>query len=159
MILYHGSNVQIDAIELRRCNRFKDFGQAFYLSADKRQAEEIAQTRADFLGGSPIVNSFEFDEQVLSKGILNYKKFHHYGIEWAQFVWDNRDEKRPVLYTHNYDIVYGPIMNDTIGFQMREFRKRNISLREFLEGIKYTRGETFQYAFCTERAIKYLYKL
>ena len=24
MILYHGSNVQIDAIELRRCNRFKD---------------------------------------------------------------------------------------------------------------------------------------
>ena len=79
MILYHGSNVQIDAIQLRRCNRFKDFGQAFYLSADKSQAEEIAQTRADFLGGSPIVNSFEFDEQVLSKGILNYKKFHHYG--------------------------------------------------------------------------------
>ena len=79
MILSHGSNVQIDAIQLRRCNRFKDFGQAFYLSADKSQAEEIAQTRADFLGGSPIVNSFEFDEQVLSKGILNYKKIHHYG--------------------------------------------------------------------------------
>ena len=58
MILYHGSNVQIDAIELWRCNRFKDFGQAFYLSADINQAEEIAQTRADFLGGSPIVNSF-----------------------------------------------------------------------------------------------------
>lgn len=74
MILYHGSNVQIDAIELWRCNRFKDFGQAFYLSADINQAEEIAQTRADFLGGSPIVNSFEFDEQVLSKGILNYKQ-------------------------------------------------------------------------------------
>ena len=49
MILYHGSNVQIDAIELRRCNRFKDFGQAFYLSADKSQAEEIAQTRRTFL--------------------------------------------------------------------------------------------------------------
>ena len=97
--------------------------------------------------------------KVLSKGILNYKKFHHYGIEWAQFVWDNRDEKRPVLYTHNYDIVYGPIMNDTIGFQMREFRKRNISLREFLEGIKYSQGETFQYAFCTERAIQHLCKL
>ena len=97
--------------------------------------------------------------KVLSKGILNYKQFQHYGMEWAQFVWDNRDEKRPVLFTHNFDIVYGPIMNDTIGFQMREFRKRNISLREFLEGIKYSRGETFQYAFCTEQAIKYLYKL
>ena len=61
------------------------------------------------------------------------------------------------LFTHNFDIVYGPIMNDTIGFQMREFRKRNISLREFLEGIKYSRGETFQYAFCTERAIQQHY--
>ena len=86
MILYHGSNIQIDIIELSRCNRFKDFGQAFYLSTDKKQAEEIAQARADFLGGSPIVNSFEFDEQILSKGILNYKQFQHYGIEWAQFV-------------------------------------------------------------------------
>ena len=62
MILYHGSNIQIDIIELSRCNRFKDFGQAFYLSTDKKLSEEIAQARADFLGGSPIVNSFEFDE-------------------------------------------------------------------------------------------------
>ena len=43
MILYHGSNVQIDAIELRRCNRFKDFGQAFYLSADKSAFKRHSQ--------------------------------------------------------------------------------------------------------------------
>lgn len=159
MILYHGSNMQINTIDLSCCNRFKDFGQAFYLSADKKQAEEIAQTRADFLGGAPIVNSFEFDEQVLSKGILNYKQFSHYGIEWAQFVWDNRDEKRPILYAHDYDIVYGPIMNDTIGMQMREFRKKHISLQEFLQGIQYSKGETFQYAFCTAQAIKQLHRL
>lgn len=42
---------------------------------------------------------------------------------------------------------------------MREYRKRNISLQEFLEGIKYSRGETYQYAFCTQRAIKYLHRL
>ena len=159
MILYHGSNIQIDIIELSRCNRFKDFGQAFYLSTDKKQAEEIAQARADFLGGSPIVNSFEFDEHVLSNGTLYYKHFSKYCIECAQFVWNNRDEKRPNLFTHDYDVVYGPIMNDTIGFQMREYRKRNISLQEFLEGIKYSRGETYQYAFCTQRAIKYLHRL
>ena len=159
MILYHGSNMHIETIELSRCNRFKDFGQAFYLSADKKQAEEIAQTRADFLGGSPIVNSFEFNEKVLSAGILKYKQFPHYGLEWAQFVWDNRDEKRQVLYTHTYDIVYGPIMNDTIGFQMRKYRNTDISLREFLENIKYFKGETYQYAFCTQHAINYLSKL
>lgn len=70
MILYHGSNMQINVIDLSRCNRFKDFGQAFYLSADKNQAEEIAQTRADFLGGEPVVSSFEFDERLLATGVL-----------------------------------------------------------------------------------------
>ena len=159
MILYHGSNMQINVIDLSRCNRFKDFGQAFYLSADKNQAEEIAQTRADFLGGEPVVSSFEFDEQLLATGVLKYKHFSHYGIEWAQFVWDNRDEKRPILFTHDYDIVFGPIMNDTVGVQLRSYRNRIISLQEFLEGIKYSRGETFQYAFCTQQSIQYLRKL
>lgn len=159
MILYHGSNMQIDTIDLSRCNRFKDFGKAFYLSTEKSQAEEIANARAAFLGGEPVVNIFEFDESKLTDGQINYCQFLHYGIEWAQFVWDNRDEKRQELFTHDYDIVYGPIMNDTIGVQMREYRRRNISLREFLEGIQYYRGETFQYAFCTQRAIQLLRKL
>ena len=64
-----------------------------------------------------------------------------------------------MLYTHDYDIVYGSIMNDTVGFQMRKYRNSDISLREFLEGIKYFQGETYQYAFCTQRAIQYLCKL
>lgn len=159
MILYHGSNTEIEKIDLNKCNRFKDFGQAFYLSSDEFQAEEIAKTRADFLGGSPIVNCFEFDETILLKGNLKYKHFPHYGIDWAQFVWDNRDEKREVLFEHEFDIVYGPIMNDTIGVQMREFRRKHISLHDFLQGIQYSKGETFQFAFCTERAIKHLRKL
>ena len=28
-----------------------------------------------------------------------------------------------------------------------------------LKGLQYCKGETFQYAFCTERALKYLKKL
>lgn len=159
MILYHGSNIDIDTIDLERCNRFKDFGRAFYLSAEEKQAMDIAQTRADFLGGKAIVNCFEFDESVLSNDSLRFHSFPHYGLEWAEFVWNNRDEKREILFTHDYDIVYGPIMNDTIGVQMREFRKKNLSLHDFLEGIKYSKGETFQYAFCTTEAIKYLKKL
>ena len=33
MKLYHGSNVSIDTIDLKRGRRGKDFGQGFYLSA------------------------------------------------------------------------------------------------------------------------------
>ena len=35
MILYHGSNVMIDKIDLRRSKPYKDFGRGFYLSAEK----------------------------------------------------------------------------------------------------------------------------
>lgn len=159
MILYHGSNMRIDQIDLNRCNRFKDFGRAFYLSADEGQAMELATNRSEFIGGEPVVNPFQFDESLMHSTELKVKIFDQYSIEWAQFVWNNRDEKRPILFSHDYDIVYGPIMNDTIGYQMREYRMRNISLQDFLKGIKYTKGITFQYAFCTQRAIQSLQRI
>lgn len=30
MILYHGSNLKIDEIDLTKCKPYKDFGQGFY---------------------------------------------------------------------------------------------------------------------------------
>lgn len=35
MILYHGSNVPIDVIDLSKSRPGKDFGKGFYLSADE----------------------------------------------------------------------------------------------------------------------------
>lgn len=157
MRLFHGSNMKVEKIDLTRSKKFKDFGQAFYLSADEAQAHELAEGRADFLGGEPVVNEFEFDEQLAADLNLKVKRFEHYSLEWAQFTWDNRDENQD--YHHDFDVVYGPIMNDTIGFQMREFRKKHKDLRLFLEGIKYEKGETFQWAFCTENAIKCLRRI
>lgn len=46
-----------------------------------------------------------------------------------------------------------------IGLQMREFRRSHLALEGFLKGIQYTRGKTFQYAFCTEKAIGKLHKI
>ena len=40
--LYHGSNIFIEKIDLAQCNPYKDFGQAFYLTEDRKQAVEIA---------------------------------------------------------------------------------------------------------------------
>jgi len=154
MILYHGSNIAIRQIDLSRSNRYKDFGRAFYLSADYGQARELADSRADFLGGQPVVNPFLFDESIMQSAAFRVKIFPHYSVEWAEFVWNNRDEKQD--FNHPFDIVYGPIMNDTIGFQMREYRKKRNDIHGFLEGIKYEKGETFQYAFCTDRAVKLL---
>ena len=38
MILYHGSNVIIENIDLTRSKPNKDFGKGFYLSSDEEQA-------------------------------------------------------------------------------------------------------------------------
>ena len=35
MILFHGSNTVIDVVDLAKSKRYKDFGQAFYLSAEE----------------------------------------------------------------------------------------------------------------------------
>ena len=154
--LYHGSNTIISTIDLTQCNPYKDFGRAFYLTTDENQARSVANARADIFGGSPIVNVFSFDEIVLINGILSFKIFEGYTEEWADFVYKNRDESLNPSYEHSYDVVYGPIANDRVGLQIRNFRLGNIDKNEFLLRLQYMKGITFQYAFCTELAIQKL---
>ncbi len=159
MILFHGSNVAIESVDLSKASRYKDFGKAFYLSSEYGQAAKMAEFRVKIIkSGSPIVTSFQFDDAMMQEGsALNVKVFPHYSLEWAEFVWNNRNDQQD--YHHPYDIVYGPIANDTVGFQMRMYRINGGDLDVFLKGLKYSKGETFQYAFCTEKAIKYLKKV
>ena len=154
MILYHGSNVKIDVIDLRMSKKYKDFGRAFYLSTNEEQALEVAKTKVFIGGGSVVLNRFEFDENFLSLPELKVKCFDSYSQEWADFVFANRDERRD--FHHPFDIVYGPIANDRIGLQIAKLRENDISFELFLEKIKYSKGPTFQYAFCTEKSINLL---
>ena len=158
MILYHGSNVAIDEIDLSKSRPGKDFGKGFYLSADKQQAIEMAESKVTFLGGEPTVTEFEFDDSIMASGKLKVKTFNAYTEEWARFVYDNRENfsDTPI---HDYDIIYGPIANDKVGAQIRNFKNGSIDLDELLRRIKYLKGITFQYYFGTEAAIKTLHKL
>ena len=155
MILYHGSTIDIKCIDLMKSRPNKDFGRAFYLSADYNQALEMAEFKAEFAEAPPIVNVYEFDEKLLRK--LNYKRFEAYTEEWAHFVYNHRTEPQGRTL-HDYDVVYGPIANDTIGAQITRFKQGYITFKQFLKRIQYPKGITFQYAFCTQRAIDKLIK-
>ena len=50
MILYHGTNITFETIDLKKSKPNKDFGQGFYLSADYEQAMAMAQTNAKTIG-------------------------------------------------------------------------------------------------------------
>ena len=154
--LYHGSNVLIEKIDLALCNPYKDFGQAFYLTDDITQAKDVANARVDIFGGAPAVNEFRFDETLLSDSTLSFKSFDAYTEQWADFVYQHRDETNVPPYMHDFDVVYGPIANDRVGLQIRNYRLGNIDKNEFLRRLKYMKGITFQYAFCTPRAIEKL---
>ncbi len=157
--LYHGSNVTIDAVDFAKSKPGKDFGVGFYLSADEQQAREMAEKKALLLGGEPVITRFEFDEAAaLADAEISYQRYEAYSLEWGQFVKKNRDNKiRETL--HSFDIVYGPIANDNIGFQLRRLNADIIDIEKFVEEIKRKGGETYQYFFGTERSLKYLKKL
>ena len=158
MILYHGSNIEIIEIDLQKSRPNKDFGQGFYLSAERDQAFRMAQFKTKIEGGCPFVTEYEFDDSLLTNGELKVKTFDAYTEEWAQFIFLNRNN-RDTTQQHDYDIVYGPIANDYVGVQMTKYEEGDITLAELLENLKYMKGITFQYFFGTERAISKLRKL
>ena len=151
--LYHGSNVRISNIDLSKCNQYKDFGQAFYLTKDRNQALSVAEARADIFGGDIVVNTYYFEDNLLNDGTLKYLSFDAYTEDWADFIYKHRDETLSPPFKHSFDVVYGPIANDRVGLQIRNYRLGNIDKKEFLRRLQYMKGITFQYAFCTQKAI------
>lgn len=158
MILYHGSNVAIERIDLNKCNPYKDFGKGFYLTSIPSQAEDMATRRVRLSGvGSVTVSSFEFDEKWLENDKLNVKIFPQVSVEWAQFVLANRDIQR-VGFHHQYDIVVGPVADDTVAFQLRRFLMGVISLEDLVKELTY-KDINNQYFFGTEVAISKLVRI
>lgn len=158
MILYHGSNIEIQQPDLSRSKPFKDFGRGFYLSPVCEQATERAIQITELLQeGSPIVTSFEWDERHAIAAGLTIKTFDDYCREWAEFVLANRDRSatHPV---HPYDIVIGPIADDGVTYQLRRYREGDITMERLIEELKYAKGLTIQYFFGTERALSFLNK-
>ena len=158
MILYHGTNTDFTAIDLKKSQRGKDFGCGFYLSESESQAEEMAKFKVQLFGGQSVVQHYEFDEVRLSDGTLRVRRFDGYSRDWAEFILANR-QNRNAANIYDYDIVYGPIANDKVGAQIRNVMEQNINMDTFLERLKYMKGITFQYFFGSEKAIQMLRRL
>ena len=154
--LYHGSNVRVETPDLQKSKPFKDFGLGFYLSDDKQQAWDLAYSKVEQLKyGKATVCTYLFDDSVMRSNELNIKIFNDYSEEWAKFILMNRD-KSLLQPSHNYDIVYGPIADDGVTFQLRRYWGGVISIEKLIEELKYAKGITFQYFFGTENALNIL---
>lgn len=159
MKLYHGSNMSIEEIDLKRGRRGKDFGQGFYLSPDRQQAQQMAERTVDREeAGEPTLTIYQFDDSILSNpSDLKVKVFEGYTREWAEFIMMNRRNKTHEQ-AHDYDIVYGPIADDKVGLQLSRYQLQYIPMEELIRQLSFIRP-TFQYFFGTERAIRLLRKI
>ena len=155
MKLYHGSNIVIDQIDLSKCKPYKDFGQGFYLTEIKEQAEQMARRTSAIYGGEPIVTEFEFDETALDT--LSVKIFEEPSEDWALFFMDNLCRKY-LQPKHSFYIVIVPVAVYTISTLFRNFDDGIIDLQMLVNGLKYKKVSS-QYLFHSAEAIKYLHRL
>ena len=158
MILYHGTTSEFDIIDLSKSAVGKDFGCGFYLSDDVKQARDLASFKAFLLSATPIVLSFEFNENCLTDGSLRTLRFDDYTREWADFILMNR-QNHSRINLHEYDFVYGPIANDRVGAHIRNLLEGNIDMDTFMNRLQFIKGITYQYFFGTERAVAHLRRI
>lgn len=137
-IVYHGSYTKIETPEILKTKYTKDFGNGFYCTILKEQAQRWAQKY-----DKKIVNSYEYHENPK----LNIKDFTLMTEEWLDFIIDSRNGK-----THNYDIVIGPMADDQIYNYINSLINGEITREAFWQLAKF-RYPTHQIAFCTEKAL------
>lgn len=135
MILFHGTNTDFDTIDFSQSKRYKDLGKGFYLTDIRSQAEELARKRAILNGGKAFVQEYEFDELWLRHDSLKVLHFENASIDWARFIYQNRN--RTLHFTHDYDIVIGPIADDGVAYLLDRYEEGSYTLEELAEKLKY----------------------
>jgi hypothetical protein len=156
MILYHGTNEDIETIDLTKGLQHKDFGKGFYVTPDKATAIRMAKKKARLFGGTATLITYEMDDSVFQSD-LKIKVFPEKAcVEWLLFVDANRDRKNETPI-HDFDIVIGPIANDGVVLQLTNYREGIYSPEEVARLLQ-DRYLDQQYYFGTERALSFLHK-
>lgn len=141
MMLYHVSNEVTKYPEVRISEYTKDFSWGFYCTVIKEQAVKWAKRRK-----GKIINFYEYKEN----SNLKIKKFESMNDEWLDFIVECRNGK-----THEYDIVEGPMADDTIWNFLSDFIDGEIDREQFWSLAKF-KYPTHQISFHTLRAIECL---
>ncbi len=157
MILYHGTNIDFQKIDIRESNPYKDFGQGFYLTDIFLQAENMANKKARILGGEPIILKYQFEEAYLTDSSLNILIFEKPDKEWAEFIYKNRTRSTPA-FSHDYDIVIGPIADDGVAYLLNRYEEGFCTLEELAKDLKYKKLNR-QFFFGTMKSIALLTRI
>lgn len=142
MIIYHGSLETVPKPEIKIAKFNKDFYFGFYCTVMREQAKRWA-TRFDQNG---YINIYEYT----INPDLKVLKFEEMTEEWLDFIVACRSGE-----AHDYDIVEGPMADDTIYNYVQGYIDGKFSRSAFWELAKF-KYPTHQISFHTEKALKTL---
>lgn len=121
--VYHGSAIEVSKplVALGRPNL--DFGQGFYVTDLRPQAERWASRIASRRFVRPVLNVYEFDLDAAKKG-YHYLKFESYDKAWLDFIVANRKGK---MLWKDYDVVEGGVANDNVIDTVEDYMRGRMS--------------------------------
>lgn len=138
-MLYHASGQEVEFPEIRKSKYTKDFSWGFYCTNNYEQAEKWAKRNRK----SPTINYYTYKENKDLK-ILKFEKMNN---EWLDFI-----AKCRVGYIHEYDIIEGPMADDTVWNFVNDFLNGEISRDIFWQLAKF-KYPTHQISFHTLKAL------
>ncbi len=132
--LYHGSYAAVSQSQASRGRRNLDFGQGFYLTSLRTQAERWAQlvTERKTRNGIPQLNVYHFDETLASQS--RWLHFDEYNLEWLDYVVACRAGEK---LWQQYDIVEGGVANDNVIDTVEDYTMGIISAEQALGQLRY----------------------
>ena len=110
MRVYHGSTIVIDRPIAAAGRRQLDFGQGFYVTDIKRQADSWAERMQRIREEPGVVNVYELDIDIVKRD-FRYYRFEQYDNEWLQFIVANRVGRDDI---EHYDVIEGGVANDRV---------------------------------------------
>ena len=151
MRVYHGSLERVPSPEIRQATRTLDYGTGFYATTSAQQAEDWVRKRMrDTFARKGFVNEYELDLETLKQ--FHCAFFDSPTDEWLDFVMSNRLDRN---FTHDYDVVYGPVANDRVYTCFTLYEGGVMSKENLLAELR-TYDLVDQYLFHTEQALKAL---
>jgi len=134
--LYHGSWVEVNEPLAKAGRRNLDFGQGFYLTKLRQQAEHWSEVIAGRRGRSakPVVSVFCFDYEGARRDGVRFLEFPEYNLDWLDYVVECRRGKD---VSSEYDIVEGGIANDNVIDTVEDYEKGVITAEQALGQLQY----------------------
>lgn len=151
MKVYHGSLEQVTHPEMRKPNRTLDYGSGFYTTTSFQQAKDwVLRKMKEQAAQSVFVNVYDLDEEKMKS--MNTLFFHEPTGEWVDFVMLNRRQRG---FTHDYDVVSGPVANDRVYAAFALYEGNLIDKLTLISELKAYKLVD-QYLFHTERSLSLL---